>query len=111
MFNINFANDWIRTADSGIESNCSANWATTTAQQLELCFVIQFRMKQVLLLLSANAVVCFKLAKLERRRRRLRSCWCRWIGKQFLMKFFCLQNSFLIAVSPIRNFSYKLEGH
>ena len=67
MFNINFANDWIRTADSGIESNCSANWATTTAQQLELCFVIQFRMKQVLLLLSANAVVCFKLAKLERR--------------------------------------------
>ena len=31
MFNINFANDWIRTADFGIVSDRSTNWATTTS--------------------------------------------------------------------------------
>ena len=31
MFNIFFADDWIQTAVSGVGSNRSTNWATTTA--------------------------------------------------------------------------------
>ena len=31
MFNINFAVDWSRTADSGIGSDRSTNYATTTS--------------------------------------------------------------------------------
>ena len=32
MFNLNVADDWIRTRTSGIGSNHSTNWATTTYQ-------------------------------------------------------------------------------
>ena len=49
MFNINFANDWIRTVElwtSGIGSDRYTNWAATTAPSVCLCLYLCFSVCQ-----------------------------------------------------------------